>query len=217
MNFINRPSTGVLAGLVVLSLVILVQGLPVNAEPVTYDLKSNLWFEGSSTVRDWACKDVAAGGSVQLSKRVTSTKDLFGTLKAMPDREISSTLTFPVKEISCEQGETMNGHLRRALEAKKYPEITFQPREITVKSIADSPTRFVRANVSGDLTIKETTRPVTVRTKVSVVGDDEITVKGTLGIDMTRYGVEPPTVMWTITVYDKITVHTNFQLTPSRP
>lgn len=188
----------------------------VLAKPTTYTIESNLWFQGTSTVRDWACKEVPAKGSVKLPQAPESTEELRTILQDVADTALASTLVdVPVNKIRCEQGETMNKHMRNALKAEKHPDISFELATVQVKdSIDTTPAKF-KTTLSGDLTIKDTTRSVEIPATLRVTEDGLIRVNGDLPLDMTNYTVEPPTVMWSITVYDDITIHVQADFKPA--
>lgn len=104
----------------------------------------------------------------------------------------------------------MNKHMRKALQAKQHPEVTFGLNRVTNKQIKhsdskDTPTT-VTANLHGDLAIAGTTREITLPVRARVT-DDGIDVNGQYALKLTDYNIEPPTVMWTITVYDDVTIH----------
>ncbi|MFB6345877.1 MAG: YceI family protein [bacterium] len=185
-----------------------------HATSDTYSILSNVWFEGTSSVRDWVCKDVPANGSLKLPRSPESTQDLYSLLQRLPDTTYRTTVKAPVNEIGCAQGERMNNHMRNALEANQYPTISFNLNAVRPNELIDTTPKKIKADLVGTLTIKKTTRKVRIPVKVHITPDGVIQVSGQIQLDMTNYKVKPPTVMWTITVYDDITVHVDSVLRP---
>lgn len=207
------------------ALVLLMLGLtaglsgPVRAaDTVSLTFESDLWFEGGSTLGSWACREVPVRGEVALPEVPVDHQGLWRLLEEHPDTAVRPTLRFPVKKIGCEEGERMNNHMRSALRAEKHPEVTFEVRAVRPEAREDTPAGAVRANVEGELTVSGTTKPVVIPTVLRISERDPVTirVRGDLELDMTEYGVEPPTLMFgTLSVRRSMTVHADFRLTPS--
>lgn len=177
--------------------------------PVQYNVNSNIWFEGTSTVRDWACKTVPADGSMAVPTKPKTTNHLYRILDNSPDTAVQTSVTVPVDKIKCEQGSTMNKHMRNALQADQHPSITFELNKITNKQLVSTdtnPTR-VQVNAHGELTIAGKKQNVVIPMTGRVTDTETITVSGRYALELTNYNIDPPTVMWTITVYEDITLH----------
>jgi polyisoprenoid-binding protein YceI len=111
--------------------------------------------------------------------------------------------------------EKRDGHLRSAdfLDAATYPEIVFQSTKVTPKG----KDRFV---VDGDLTIRGTTKPVSVNVELVGIGADpragqRAAFDATFSFDRTQWGL-----VWNmpipsgVLVGEKITVEANVAATP---
>lgn len=210
-----RRTIPVIAGL------LLVMAFPapvLSAEDATLQVQSHLWFEGSSTLGGWACREVPVRAEVALPELPADDDALFRLLTEASDTAFRPRLQFPVKKIGCEEGERMNNHMRNALRADEHPEVTFRVRAVRSTRRADTPPGAVRADVEGQLTVSGTTRGVRIPTTLRVTDGDPagLRVRGDLELDMTEYGVEPPTLMYgTLSVHKTITVHAVFELIPS--
>jgi polyisoprenoid-binding protein YceI len=74
-------------------------------------------------------------------------------------------------------------HLRSAhfLDVEKYPDITFSATSVALSGES--------ATVSGTLTVRDQTKPVTISGKVSAPGADEISLDGELPVNRGDYGM----------------------------
>jgi hypothetical protein len=152
----------------------LVLGLPPAAAQ-----QSNIDFSvsGTSTIRSWTC---TVSGSVQVTPG--------GASPALPGFSTgiqSATLTVPVKAFAC-PNEEMTRHLLEAMEADKFPQITFRLDRYEMKG--------GRAEATGMLTITDVTAPISVPVSLKASGQ-ALQLEGNTRLDMTRFGVDPPVVM----------------------
>jgi polyisoprenoid-binding protein YceI len=103
-----------------------------------------------------------------------------------------------------------DGRIRQEwLESNKYPfaEFTSTGVEGTPDSYADG--QEVSFKLTGDLKIREVTKPVTFDVTGKLVGDT-ITGSATTLIMMKDFGFEPPDIAGMLTVQDGVTVKINF-------
>ncbi len=143
-----------------------------------------LEISGTSTVRDWRCRETAIG-SVPAPPAGAATAPQADGLGGV-------TLTFPVSAIDC--GDSgMNGQLRSALKAKQYPTIAFGlPASEVARALNAGP---VPVRVNGQLTIAGETRPVQTEVTVTRTPGQELQVRGEQSLKMTDFGVKPPVLM----------------------
>jgi polyisoprenoid-binding protein YceI len=91
----------------------------------------------------------------------------------------------------------------RVLDVQRYPKITFRSTRVSVASKAAD--RF-SLNITGDLTLHGTTKPVTTRVEVGLK-DTTLTATGTTKIRQTDFGMQPVTVAGgTVKVKDELEV-----------
>ncbi len=160
--------------------------------------ESKLWFDGKSTVRDWSCKAPVIQAALTLEGDGTAAAVLAGKEPAA-----TSTLTVPTMKLDCDNG-TMNGHMRKALAAEKFGEITFTLKAYDVVTEAGTGTK---GTLTGDLTIKGVTKEITFPVDLVAAGDKGLRVKGTYALKMTDWGVAPPKLMMgTMKVKEMVTV-----------
>ena len=148
---------------------------PVTATGQTVTAQFNFW--GTSTVRGWTCPvegvmDVTPGGSSE-------------PIPGFPTGVATVALTIPTEAITCPE-EQMTEHLREAMQIEEYPEIVYHLEEYRLK------TDDV-AEATGTMTILGTTNPITLEIQL-VQSDDGMRGVGEAALDMTDYGVTPPSV-----------------------
>ena len=165
-----RYQTSVIALLVATPALIAAAFTPLSLQP-----GSRVWVEGTSTARSYRCESTRVQGSVD-----ASTTDL-AQLSSVPGAQI----TVPVATLDCRNG-TMNGHMRNALQATQNPNIRLQASAIRVNNGT--------ARITGDLTIAGRTQPVTIDATVAAE-DGQLRVRGSRTLNMTNYGVRPPSLM----------------------
>lgn len=150
---------------------------------VAYNLKSfKAVISGTSNLHDWTA-DVT---KMQISSNLDISSNKFAGIS-------SATVVVDANAIEGSEGSIMDGKIRDALKAEKFPRITFQ----TTKPITILPTsEETSVSVSGNLTIGGTTLPVTLIFKTAILPNGEIEIKGTQKIRMTAFKLEPPTAMF---------------------
>ncbi|HEX8694275.1 MAG TPA: YceI family protein [Longimicrobium sp.] len=170
--------------------------LAASAAPLSFQNGSRVWVSGTSTVRAWRCESAQVEGTARASTTTLSE------LKSVPGAELS----IPVAALDC-RNNTMNGHMRTALKAAENPQIRLRASSIEVS--ADGAAKIV-----GQLTIAGSTQPVTIDGTVASE-DGQLRVRGTRQLDMTQFGVRPPSLMMgTMKVRPAVTVGFDVVLKP---
>lgn len=180
-------------------------GLPVQAslpEQNTYILTRNytVAIHGSSNLRDW--KDSV--GTV--SGDMTAGIGVDGKLEVQ-----AIHIKMEVRSIKSDLGSGMDHKTYTALKADANPEIIF---------LLDVPVKLMQINPGGDasvlkghLTLAGICRPVIMQVSLLMLGQGKIQFEGSQAINMTDYGVKPPTALFgTIKARPQITIKfkTNF-------
>ncbi len=197
----SRRLRGLGAALLAVSLVGAMRPMGAQLKLAT---DSRLWFDGKSTVRDWSCKATAIEAAIDADGAVAIADVLKGQ-KAVK----TATLTFPTDKLDCNNG-TMNGHMLKALNASKHPNITFalSSYELT----AATPTK---GTLQGALTINGVTKPITLPAEFVAGSGTALRVTGSYALKMTDWQVAPPKLMLgTLKVNEMITVNFDLQLQP---
>ncbi len=170
-------------------------------ESLTLQPKSRLWVSGTSTVKPFDCQ----AGALETSVLATSTGAVDAVLagqKAVRTVQV----TVPAAKLDCANG-TMNSHMMKAIKGKEHPTITFRVESYDLATAATG----VAGRLNGTLTLGGVEKPITVAATGRREPDGSLRVAGEHVLDMTDYGLKPPTLMMgTMKVGDVVTV--NFDL-----
>lgn len=142
------------------------------------DAEAEISISGTSTVRNWTCEVTAP---VRVSRGGSGAQ-----APGFPDGVASATVTVRVADIECPE-EQMIEHLQEAMQVEEYPEIVYRLEEYSLSDGGE-------ATLSGTMTILDTTNPIEIGATLEEA-DQGVQVAGETTLDMTEYGVEPPTVM----------------------
>ncbi len=151
-------------------------------DSLTLKAGSRLWFDGTSTVRDWSCKAPQIDAAIDAESGATAA--VLAGHKAVK----TVTLTFPVAQLDCEN-RTMNGHMMKALNSDRHQTIRFS---LTGYELATA--TAVTGSLQGTLLLNGQTRPITVPVTFASA-DGALRVTGSYPLKMTDWGVEPPKLM----------------------
>ncbi len=166
---------------------------------------SQLWFEGTSTVRGWKCAAGTMTATVDAASADAARAILAGEKAVRTVR-----LVIPAAQLDCKNG-TMNGHMLKALNAEQQKTIAFTLSAYDLTG--DAAARH--GSLQGTLSINGTDQPVTLATTFEDAGNGALRVKGSHTLQMTKFGVKPPTLMLgTMKVGDAVTVGFDLVLKP---
>lgn len=188
------------------TLVLAALTLAAAASPIvdalTLKPESKLWFEGTSTVRNWDCK------APQIQAAIDAEAGAPAAVLAGTKAVRTAQLTFPVAALDCEN-RTMNNHMRTALHADRHQTIQF-----TLKDYALTRAAGTTGTLQGTLMINGQTKDITVPvTFANAAG--ALRVTGRYPMAMTAWGVQPPRLMMgTLKVGDTVTVNFDLLLQP---
>ncbi|HEX2204332.1 MAG TPA: YceI family protein [Longimicrobium sp.] len=143
---------------------------------------SRVWAAGTSTVRAWRCETARVEGSAN-GAGSTAIADL----DAVRNAEISLT----VASLDC-RNETMNGHMRRALKSDEAAAIRFRATSVSVTPSGDGQ---AAVRMSGPLSIAGQDKTVTIDATAVREANGALRVRGSKQINMTEWGVRPPSLM----------------------
>lgn len=131
---------------------------------------------GTSTVRGWSCP---VEGALEATPGESSDP-----LPGFPNGLQSVRVTVQVHEFECPD-EQMNEHLHEAMEAPEHPQIVFELQEYSLAGNT--------AEASGSITIHGVTKPITLEIEL-VESAGGMRGVGQIEVDMTEFGVTPPSV-----------------------
>jgi polyisoprenoid-binding protein YceI len=96
--------------------------------------------------------------------------------------------------------ETMQGE--KVLDARRYPSITYESTAVTLKSRRAS---VLELSVTGQLTIRDVTQPVTVPVHVELAGG-RLSASGRFEIKQSAFGIKPISVAGVVAVKDALDI-----------
>ena len=156
---------------------------------------STITVDGTSNVHAWHLTTSTFASTIEMAAPVTAGS----TVSAV-------SLTIPVTSLKSGKGG-LDKNAYRALNAEKYPDITFR----LTSYAAEPKDGAFAATVGGTLTVNGVEKPVTLQATVSG-GPTAIKATGTTRFRMTDFGVKPVTaLMGTIRTGDEVAIR--FDLT----
>lgn len=194
-----------LAAAVVLSGVLIggITVLPATGQTQALDLldQSRFWIQGTSSVNTFTCGVGTVRGDGPLPASARAVSDAASTVEG------GTTVTVPVQQFDCGNSR-MTQDLKEALGADAHPTIRFRLHEVEDVVQPDSVDGWYRLTVLGFLTVSGTERLVRVSAWGRPVSSHVYRVRGCKPINMTYFGVTPPTkFMGLVKVHDRIQVH----------
>jgi polyisoprenoid-binding protein YceI len=137
---------------------------------------SSVTVLGTSTLHDWTMKGPFESGSADLEIVKNQLKKINSLVLTVKSEALKS------------DSDGLNENAHEALQAKKYPTISFN-----LKSLKKVMGKDVVAN--GELTVAGTTKAIEVEGKILNIGKDFIRIVGEHTLKMTELNIEPPSVM----------------------
>jgi polyisoprenoid-binding protein YceI len=143
--------------------------------------QAKVWVSGNSTVQPWKC----AAKAVDARIAGLSTDPL--TLATITSAT-GGSVRIEVAALDC-ANDTMNEHLRNALQAEDHPQLRFE-----LKSYHLGAGQGGKATLSldGALTMGGATKAVHVNATATELAGGKIAVTGEYALDMKDYGLKPP-------------------------
>ena len=157
----------------------------VANEMLVLQPQSRLWIDGTSTIRSFTCKAAEVNAVVEASGP-NAIPELLGGEKGVK----SVHVTVPAEQLDCGNG-TMNEHMRKAIKLSENKSIEFRLTDYDVARNPDG----VSGTINGTLLLGGVTKPLTIKAEGSPVGG-MLHITGSYDLDMTEYGLKPPTLMF---------------------
>lgn len=148
----------------------------------------------------------------EMSTAVGTTRQIAGDIlldTGDPSRSQVGTIVINVEQFESDSGLRDRRIRREYLESSTYPEAMFVPRELI-----DFPTEVVEGSaytfsMAGDLTVRETTLPVTWMVTATLDGDT-LSGAATTTILMSDFGVGPIDIAGLVTTSDEVALTFDF-------
>ena len=192
-------------------------GVPVTDEPVGAVTGLRAYsFDPSQSSASYSVDEYFLQESNRLGTAVGVSSEISGDLQINFDDPTSSplgTVTVDISLLRSDSNQRDNAIRRQWLESSTYPLATFTATEIQGLAGTPSQGQTVTFKLVGDMTVRETTLPVTWDVTATLDGE---TLKGTATTEilMADFGVEPPSNPF-ISVTDGVVLTLNYVLLPS--
>ena len=163
---------------------LLMSFLPLSLSDQNYSASNNVKITvlGTSNIHDWTL--VSEKGNCTMVVQ----QDAAGAVTGMSNLNF----TLPVNTLKSEHGNTMDNNAYKAMEASKYPNVSFKSSSVTVKpNGANSYT----VTAPGKLTISSGAKDVTLTGTCKVNADKSVTITGSYKLKTTDYNVKPISIM----------------------
>ena len=165
-------------------------------------------LENGSLAGNWAL-DPARSTATLRSKSMwglVPVKGVFGRIEGggtvSPAGQVTGRITLPTEALDT-KNKKLDTHLRSGdfFLTEKYPAITFALDKLVP---ADE-----GVTVSGVLTVREASRPISFPATVTLTGDDEVTLDATVQIDRSDFGLSF-NQMGMLSMKNTVTIHAVF-------
>jgi polyisoprenoid-binding protein YceI len=129
----------------------------------------------------------------RLNLAIGRTKGVAGDVLvdfANPANSQIGTIVIDVSQLTSDEGRRDNFIRNNALQSSKYPQATFKPTKIEGLPASAKPGDTLTLKVTGDLTVKDTTKPVTFDVSLTA-GQDKVTGTASTEIMLSDFGAGP--------------------------
>ena len=158
---------------------------------VRYVVQSGSRFaiDGTSTLGRYRCETAQVAGS--------------GVARGAATTRVAATILVPVRAFDCGR-DAMNRDFYRALQAEAHPTIRIKIASAALLDRSEgSVWRPVRAE--GTLRLAGTERTITIEAEGQRVSSNEVRVRGAYALDMTDYGIDPPSgLLGLVRAHDRV-------------
>lgn len=203
-----------IAGGMMLCLLLIARGAFAQTDSrVTYTVEkgSSLWFEGSSTVNNFTCRNRQVHGFGRLD---TARYDVNDHTDLPGSHLLNAFFYTSVRCLSCGVGP-MDNDMYKALKASTYPEIHYALEAFRVLPGSAATDSSFYVQTRGRLTVAGKTNVIDMRVKVTRFDNNELLIQGSKLLFMHDYGIKPPTALWgLIKANDRLTVHFRLLVAP---
>jgi polyisoprenoid-binding protein YceI len=155
----------------------------INSNVYTLSKDYAVIIHGTSNLHNWD----ETVGTVTGSGTVSRNEDKSFNLDAL-------SINMEVRSIKSSEGAIMNNNTYKALKADANPEITIKLLN-PIKAI-QSQSNDATVSASAELTIAGVTKTITIQVKVFMQDQGKLIFEGSQAIDMTEYGIKPPTALF---------------------
>jgi len=143
-----------------------------------------------------------------IGKTNAVTGELQFSLDGKPSGKVTN-ITVDLSKLTSDESRRDNRIRQQWLESNKYPNAVFTSTDAQGLPETYTEGQDVSFKLTGNMTIRDVTKPVTFDVIGKLVGDT-ITGSATTQILMKDFGIDPPSVAGMLTVKDGVTIKLNF-------
>ncbi len=172
-------------------------------------------FDTAATTASYSVDETFLSDN-RLATAVGRTSTVSGQLEINFDDPAASnlgTIEVDLSTLESDSARRDNAIRNQWLESSRFPLATFTATAIDGLTATPADGEPVTFTLSGDMTVRETTLPVTWDV-VATVSGETITGTATTNILMADFGVEPPNIGGILSVTDGVLLTVEFTLTP---
>jgi hypothetical protein len=168
---------------------------------------STVLLQGSSNLAAWRCSGTSLTAEVEIEATVDKINEVIDRVE---DGNVSAWiltpeearlpqprfwLSIPIESLRC-GNRVMEGDLRRALDAERYPAIEFRFTRIDGALHRDMDRDLYETTVLGELFVAGVRRPVKLPVVAQRISRSRFRLRAELPLRMTDFGVTPPTALF---------------------
>lgn len=173
---------------------------------------SKIWFDGTSTLHGFKAVSDSVDGSVTVRSLPTVVDTAMNALQVS-----GADVSIRVRTLKSGD-EGLDKNMYKSIKIDKFPRIRYKLISAEVNDSADTAKGTVYLKTKGNLSIAGITRQIEMNAELSRTSDGEFLLKGMKPILMSKFGIEPPTMMFgIIKVGDKVVVYFKIHLRPLKP
>lgn len=150
--------------------------------------------------------NLAVGVTQQISGEITLDP-------AAPDQSSAGPVTVDISAFTSDSTRRDNAIRDRWLESRKFPIATFTPTEVRGIPADAKEGDLIDFEIAGDLTVRDTTRPVVFAVQAELQGD-RLTGTATTAIKMTDFNFQPPDIAGMLKAEDDVRIEFKFVAVP---
>lgn len=130
-----------------------------------------------------------------------------------PEQSSLGTITVDISAFESDSSRRDNAIRDRWLESRKFPLATFAPTQVSGLSADVQAGQTVNLQISGDLTVRDATRPVTFAVQVTLE-NDQLQGSASTEVLMTDFNFTPPDIAGMLKAEDKVKIDFTFVAAP---
>jgi polyisoprenoid-binding protein YceI len=164
---------------------------PSAAAPVVYKISE------SESVASYSVEETFINQNNKLVTAVGKTSKINGEITldtTDPSKSTVGEITVDISLLASDSGRRDNAIRGRWLESTKFPLATFKATAIEGLPTSYQPGQEITFKITGDMTVRETTTPVTWEVKAKFDGN-KLIGEATTAIKMSQFGFEAPNIL----------------------